>query len=162
MHDTDSGSDADEHGHSERTVDEQFRSLLEGLRTSIPGVQVLFAFLLTAPLQGAFDDFTGAERAAFAIAFLSSGIASVLLIAPSVHQRVRAPSSGLPRRSKQHLIWATWVAIVGSAVMGIAVSATVYLVSSLVFEQTVAAVATAGVVAILFWSWFYLPVVTFD
>ncbi len=162
MQETAGGPDTDEGRATEPSVDDEFRSLLEGLRTSIPGVQVLFAFLLIAPLQGAFDKLTSGERAAFAIAFLSSGIGSVLLIAPSVHQRVRAPSSGLTRHSKQHLIWATWVAIVGSVVMGIAVSATVYLVSSLVFDQAVAAVSTAAVVAILLWSWFYLPLVTFD
>ena len=32
-------------------VDDQFRAILEGLRTTLPGVQVLFAFLLTLPLQ---------------------------------------------------------------------------------------------------------------
>ena len=44
----------------ERTqeIDDQFRSLMEGLRTTIPGVMVLFAFLLTLPLQPAFADLT--------------------------------------------------------------------------------------------------------
>ncbi|MGA9277013.1 DUF6328 family protein [Ilumatobacter sp.] len=150
-----------DHDSTMSTVDDQFRSLMEGLRTSLPGIQVLFAFLLITPLQSAFSDFTDVERAAFAIAFYSSGVASVLLIAPSVHQRVRAPDSGLTRRSKRHLIWATWLAISGSIVMAVAVSATVYLVSSLVFDSVVAAGAAAGIAALLGWAWFYLPMVTF-
>lgn len=142
-------------------VDEQFRSLMEGLRTSLPAVQVLFAFLLTAPLQNRFTELSTLERAAFATAFYSSGLASILLIAPSIHQRVRAPASGLVRRSKRHLIWATWVAIAGSIAMGVAVLATVFLVSSIVFDDQPAVVATALISAVLSWAWFYLPIVTF-
>lgn len=148
-------------GSAVGTVDDQFRSLMEGLRTSLPGVQVLFAFLLITPLQSAFANFSDVERAAFAIAFYSSGIASVLLIAPSVHQRVRAPDSGLTRKSKRHLIWATWLAIGGSVAMAVAVSATVYLVSSLVFDDAIAAVAATAIAALLGWAWFYLPMVAF-
>jgi hypothetical protein len=155
------GSRSPEAAEGANTVDDQFARLLEGLRTSLPAVQVLFAFLLTAPLQRGFDDIDGVQRSAFATAFYASGLASVLLIAPSVHQRIRAPSSGLIRRSKRHLIWATWVAIVGSVVMAVAVLATVFLVSSLVFSTLAAAIASTLVAAVLSWAWFYLPLVTF-
>lgn len=147
--------------HSNSSVDDQFLALLEGLRTSIPGVQVLFAFLLTAPLQTQFGDLSQHDKAAFSIAFYAAGIASVLLIAPSVHQRVRAPSTGIRRRSKQHLVWTTWIAIVGSIFMGIAMIATTYLVSRLTFDATPAAIATGVTAATMLWAWFYLPIVTF-
>lgn len=152
----DASTDADD------DVDRQFRSLLEGLRTSLPGVQVLFAFLLTAPLQGRFDDLVRTERWAFAVAFYASGIASVLLIAPSVHQRMRAPASGLQRQSMRHLVIATWVTIVGTVFMGIAIAATTYLVSAIVFQTTTAAVAAGVLAGVLVWSWFFLPLVTFQ
>lgn len=152
---------SDAAGHDDR-VDESFRSLMEGLRTSLPGVQVLFAFLLTAPLQSGFADLDAVERSAFAVAFYASGLASVLLIAPSIHQRVRAPSTGMRRHSERHLLWATWVAIVGSVVMAVALSATVFLVSMVVFDGGAAATATAAIAAILAWAWFYLPLVTFS
>ena len=151
-----SGDQGDSNG-----VNEQFELLLDGLRTSLPGVQVLFAFLLTAPLQRRFADLDDVQRAAFAVSFYASGCASILLIAPSVHQRVRAPLSGLTRRSKRHLIWATWVAIIGSGVMAVAVLSTVFLVSSLVFSVSAAAIAGSAVGAVLLWAWFYLPLVTF-
>ncbi len=146
----------------ESSVDEQFRALLEGLRTSLPGVQVLFAFLLTVPLQGTFESLTTVDKTAFSIAFYSAGLSSVLLIAPSVHQRVRAPASGLRRKSKRHLIWTTWVTIIGSLTMGIAMLATTYLVSNLLYATTPAVVATALVAAALSWAWFYLPLITFQ
>src|SRR5690606_9604903 len=38
-------------------VDDEFRSLMEGLRTTLPGIQIITAFLLTLPLYDRFDDF---------------------------------------------------------------------------------------------------------
>ena len=143
------------------TVDEEFRSLLEGLRTSIPAVQVLFAFLLTAPLQEGFGRLSNVERCSFAIAFYASGTASVLLVAPSVHQRLRAPFTGVRRHSKRHLIWATWLGILGSLSALLAVSATVFLVSDVVFDTAVASVATTAMAVLACWSWLFLPMVTF-
>ncbi len=144
------------------TVDEQFRALLEGLRTSLPGVQVLFAFLLTAPLQAGFAEFTRQEKTAFSIAFYAAGLSSVLLIAPSVHQRIRAPLTGLQRQSKSHLVFTTWVTIVGSITMGVAMLATTYMVSHVVYESARAVIATSLISTALIWSWFYLPLVTFN
>lgn len=143
-------------------VDEQFRTLLEGLRTSLPGVQVLFAFLLTAPLQSGFAEIDGYAQGAFTVAFFASALASVLLIAPSVHQRIRAPKTGLPRRSESHLRLAIWVTIAGTVAMAVAIVATVFLVATLVFDDTIAAIATACLAAVLVWAWVYLPVITFS
>ncbi len=143
------------------SIDDQFRSLLEGLRTSIPAVQVLFAFLLTAPLQGGFNSLSSIERAAFAVAFYSSGAASVLLVAPSVHQRLRAPATGMQRHSKRHLVWATWMGIIGSLAALVAISATVYLVSNIVFNAGAAVVAALLITALAGWAWIFVPIVTF-
>lgn len=153
--------DRTEHDRTHDDVDEQFRALLEGLRTSLPGVQVLFAFLLTAPLQGAFGDLDRFERSSFGVAFYASGLASILLIAPSVHQRVRAPSTGIPRRSRRHLIIATWITIAGTAAMGVAIVATTLVVSSFVFGRGEAFATGAIVAGVATWAWCYVPLVTF-
>lgn len=148
-------------GAGDSDVDERFRALLEGIRTTLPGVQVLFAFLLTAPLQSGFIELTKVGQTSFAIAFYASGLASVLLIAPSVHQRFRAPVSGLRRQSHTHLMIATWVTIAGTIAMGVAIVATTYLVSRIVFGGNVAATASALLAAATAWAWAYLPLVTF-
>lgn len=147
---------------SANDVDRQFLALLEGLRTSLPGVQVLFAFLLTAPLQQRFTTLDSRERVAFAIAFYGSALASLLLIAPSVHQRMRAPLTGIRRRSHRHLMVATWLGIAGTVAMAVAVMATVYLVSEVAFDNNAAITSTAVLSATLAWSWFYLPLVRFE
>ena len=154
-------SDAGDESDQEFEIDDQFRALMEGLRTSLPGVQVLFAFLLIAPFQGEFASLARLERSAFTVAFLSAGLASILLIAPSVHQRVRAPATGLRRQSERHLRVTIWVALAGSLVMAVAILATVFLVASLVYSTVPAIVLTLGFAAVLLGSWLYLPLVVF-
>jgi hypothetical protein len=147
----------------EDDVDDAFRAVLEGLRTTLPGVQVLFAFLLTLPFLETFDRLPVAEKTAYYLAFFGSAVASILLIAPSAHQRIRAPISGVKRRSARHLHITVRITIVGTIVFAVALVAAVYLVSSLVIDNGVGVVlATIAVTALLGWSWFYVPLVTFS
>lgn len=141
-------------------VDESFRALLEGLRTTLPGVQVLFAFLLILPLQSRFVEIGDPVRITYFAALLSAAISSVLLIAPSVHQRVRAPVTGVARRHRAHLRFSAVVTIVGTVFFLVALGSSVYVVSAIVFATaTWAAIPTAVVVALAGWAWFYVPVV---
>ena len=145
----------------ENDVDDQFRSLMEGLRTTLPGVQVLFAFLLVLPLQSSFAEITDIERVAYYVSFFGSAMASVLLIAPSAHQRLRAPVSGVERRSERHLQIAVSLTIAGTIIFAIALSAAVLLISTLTLTDSLAIAATVVVAGIMVWSWFYIPLVTF-
>jgi hypothetical protein len=145
----------------ENEVDDAFRAVMEGLRTTLPGVQVLFAFLLTMPLQAGFAELDSLDRDVFYLAFASSALASVLLISPSVHQRVRAPISGLRRRTPRHVFIAIRIANAGTLIAAVAFSASVYLVTSLVFGDRAGAAAGAMLALITAWAWFYLPLVSF-
>lgn len=158
---TKSGAESNQH-FTEDEIDDQFRALMEGLRTTIPGVMVLFSFLLILPLQSPFSDIGGPNTVFFYIAFGSAAIASVLLIAPSVHQRVRAPISGIRRTSWNHVMLATKLAIVGTVFFLVSITAVVFLVSSLVYTNILAVVATAVMAAIAGWAWFYIPLVKFN
>jgi hypothetical protein len=153
---------ADHRTPDDPDVDDAFRSILEGLRTTLPGVQVLFAFLLTLPFTSRFGELRGIERAVYYVAFFSSAVASVLLIAPSAHQRLRAPASGVRRRSQAHLLATVRITIAGTVVFVIALTSAVYLVSTIVFEDVAAAVATAAVAVLILWAWFYVPLVSFN
>ena len=142
-------------------VDDQFRALLEGLRTTIPGITVLFAFLLTLPLQSAFAQLDDVNRIVFYVAFAASAASTVLIVAPSVHQRVRAPISGIKGRRISHVMMAAYLAIGGTVLFLIAVSAVVYLVSDIVLSRFYAAVASLSITAVAGWAWFWLPLVHF-
>lgn len=155
-------NEANNQDHSEEDIDDQFRALMEGLRTTIPGVMVLFSFLLILPLQSSFSEISGPNTVVFYIAFATASLASVLLIAPSVHQRVRGPISGIKRTTWSHVMYATKLAIAGTVAFLMAISAVVYLVSSLVFSEPLAIAATVVVAVTASWSWFYLPLVRFS
>ncbi len=143
-------------------IDDQFRALMEGLRTTIPGVMVLFSFLLILPLQQPFGDIDDPKTIVFYVAFSAAAIASILLIAPSVHQRVRAPISGIKRKTWSHVIYATKLAIAGTVSFLVSIAAVVYLVSALVFTSDwVAIVATVVLAVLASWAWFYLPLIRF-
>jgi len=96
------------------------------LPTTLPGVQVLFAFLLTLPLQAAFEGLAAPAKAAYLIAFFASASASVLLIAPSAHQRLRAPKTGVPRRSRKDLEFTVRMTIAGTVAFSFALAASVF------------------------------------
>ncbi len=55
-----------------------------------------------------------------------------------------------------------WVTILGTVAFAVGLSAAVFLVSRIVFTSAVAGIAAGGVVAIVLWAWFYLPLVTFE
>lgn len=143
-------------------VDDAFRALLEGLRTTLPGVMVLFAFLLTLPFQASFADLTSDEGVAFYTSFIASAIAVVLLIAPSAHQRLRAPQTGVKRRSRAHLEFTVRMTIVGTVAFAVALASAVYLVTALFLEQRAAAIGASLIAALVAWAWFYVPVVRFS
>jgi hypothetical protein len=142
-------------------VEEQFRSLLEGLRTTLPGVQLITAFLLTVPLYDKFDDLVRAERVAYYLAFTSALTGSLLLMAPSAHQRLRA-DDGVARQSHHHLRIAVRLTVVGTIALLVAIGAVAYLVTSIVLNTPMAIALTAAIVVVGGWSWFYLPLVTFE
>lgn len=143
-------------------VDGQFRALMEGIRTTLPGVQVLFGFLLAIPFQAGFTVLPGRLEQVYYVAFLTAAASSLLLIAPSVHQRVRALRTGVRRHHESHLKVAVRLAVAGSVAFMVSMAAAVFLVTAVIFATSLALVAVAVVVVIGAWSWFYLPVVSFE
>src|SRR5690349_10352145 len=90
-------SDPDEHvgGTSqpgetdEERINRNLNELLGELRVAIPGVQVLFAFLLTVPFTQRFHQLPDRARDVYFAAVTFVACASILLMAPTVHHRVR-------------------------------------------------------------------------
>ena len=72
---------------NERTARELIE-LLNELRVILPGVQVLFAFLLTVPFTQRFPQLDDLETGVFFMTLLCTAVATALLIAPSAHHRM--------------------------------------------------------------------------
>jgi hypothetical protein len=134
---------------AQERVDRELGELLHELRILLPGVQLVFAFLLTAPFSSAFDELSTPEHVAYIIAFAASAIASVLLIAPVVHHRARfrqGDKEALLRRGNS-------LALVAIAMLGVALAATTFVVFSFVVGPWAGALAAAAVAAIELWLW---------
>ncbi len=142
--------------------DDEFRSLMEGLRTTLPGVQVLFGFLLALPFTGDFGAITPVDRFTYAVAFLSTAVSSILLIAPSAHQRVRALLTGIPRSHVEHVRVAVKITVAGTIAFLVGIVASVYLVTSVQLGSRWAAASVAVVTGLAAWTWFYMPLVRFQ
>lgn len=138
-------------------VDERFRALLAGIRTTLPGSQVLFGFLLTVPLQAGFGDLDELAEAAFLVALVTTALASVLLIAPSAQARARLPVSGLRRETKGHVTTAAYLALAGTVSLAVGISAATFLSVYLLLELVWASVMAVVLALVTFLSWFGLP-----
>jgi hypothetical protein len=141
-----------EESHKER-VDRELIELLNELRVALPGVQVLFAFLLGIPFTNRFKEVSGAEDVVYLVALISTATATALLKAPSAIHRLRFRKG----RKEEILLQSNRLAIVGIAVLAVAVASSVYLVVSFLHGPRSAVGLTAGISALLVWLWFALP-----
>jgi hypothetical protein len=142
---------------AEKSKDEDLnRELIEflnELRVALPGIQVLFAFLLILPFSQGFTKITGAERGAYFFAFVCASIACALLIAPSSYHRIQ-----FREHDKRHLIkLGNKLAITGLVFLALAMSSVAFLITDYLFGSPWAAVATAVAAAVYSWLWFGMP-----
>ena len=85
-------------------LNRQMTELLNELRVAMPGVQVLFAFLLAVPFQQGFDDQRPSSATSTSSTLLSAVVATAFLIAPSAYHRIvfqqkeKAASSSMGKR----------------------------------------------------------------
>ena len=133
-------------------LDRELIELLNELRVALPGVQVLFAFLLVLPFQQRFERLGDGDRAVYFAAFLATALASALLIAPSAYHRLR-----FRERDKEHMIRiANRLVVVGSVFLAGAIVCTVYLITDVLYSELGAALAAAGAAVVYAWLWYGL------
>jgi hypothetical protein len=143
-----------EETHEER-VNRELIELLNELRVALPGVQVLFAFLLAVPFSQRFEQTTDLQRDTFMVALLSTMAGSVFLIAPSAYHRIRFRD-----RDKEALLQISNIfAIVGMVFLAIGMTSVVFLVTDMIFKGLVTTVVTSVTAGLFGVVWFVLPLV---
>lgn len=148
----------DQEDRKER-LNRKLSELLQELRVALPGVQVLFAFLLTLPFTSAFPSENTLQRATYFFAFLCAAVASAFLIAPSAYHRLRwryVDHEELEDK-EQMLVTAGRMASAGIVFLGLAMAGVVFLVTDVLFGFAAALAATAGIVVVFAWLWYALP-----
>lgn len=137
----------------EERANRELIELLNELRVALPGVQVLFAFLLTVPFSQGFSRIDAADRRIYFAAVLATAAATIFLIAPTAHHRIRF-RDGV---KEQLLRVATVFAIIGLALLAFAIGAVTYVISDVLYSGTVASIATAGIAGAAVVIWFLVP-----
>jgi hypothetical protein len=134
-------------------LDRNLEELFQGLRVALPGVQVLFAFLLILPFQSGFPDVTAFQEKVYFGTLVSVAVASIMLIGPTPRHRIQ-----FRRDDKAYIVFtANRLAIVGLAFLGLGMCGAVLLISDFLFGTATAVVTTALITIVLAWIWFGSP-----
>jgi hypothetical protein len=127
--------------------------LLNELRVALPGVQVLFAFLLIVPFSQGFPNLGALDRQIYFVAFIATAVATVLLIAPSSYHRLRWRQHDKERL----LVVSNYLTIAGLASLAVAVTATVFVITDFVFHRAWASIFTAIIAVLFLIFWYGIP-----
>ena len=134
-------------------LDRNLIELLNELRVTGTGIQVLLAFLVIVPFDSGYKTITQFDKDVYFVALLTIAGAAVMLIAPSVHHRV------LFRHGERPYIveMANSLALVGMVLLAVGLVAILVLLTNIVFgtvATVIVGILTAGTVGGL---WFVLP-----
>jgi glucose-6-phosphate-specific signal transduction histidine kinase len=138
---------------AEERQNRELIELLNELRVALPGVQVLFAFLLAVPFANGFPKLNGTQRDVFFAAFIATALSTVLLIAPSSYHRLRWRQHDKERL----LVVSNALTIAGLFFLAVAITCAVYVITDFLFHRTWAALFTALVGAAFLVLWYGLP-----
>jgi Family of unknown function (DUF6328) len=149
---TGSGQPRRDETEAER-LDRNLTELLNELRVALPGVQVLFAFLLGVPFTQRFTELASYQVDVYYGTLLCAAAASAFLIAPSAYHRIEFRAS-----DKHHVVMVSHrLAIVGLGFLALAMSGVVCLVTDFLFSATATAVATSCTALLFLLLWYLLP-----
>jgi hypothetical protein len=136
-------------------LDRQLDQLLTELRVAMPGVQVLFAFLLAVPFQQRFGAVTDFQKNVYFVTLLAATAASAFFIAPTAFHRLLFKA-----RDKPFLIAiSSRLAVAGLAFLAVAMNGAVLLVTDVLFDATTVKVTVAITASLYIGLWFVLGLV---
>jgi predicted membrane channel-forming protein YqfA (hemolysin III family) len=145
----DTGRDESEKERLDRNLEE----LLQELRVALPGVQVLFAFLLVVPFSQGFADITNFQRTVYFVTLLLATAATACLIAPTAHHRIE-----FRQQDKRRIVFtANTLAIIGLAVLAAAMTGAVMLITDYLYRSTTVTIVAAAVAVLFLALWFAWP-----
>lgn len=153
----------DEHAASgrssegEETESEQLErnvgDLLQELRVSQTGVQILFAFLLTLAFTQRFEDIDAFQRGTYIVTLMASAGATVLFIAPVAYHRLVFRQHLRPELVRD----GSRMAIAGLCLLSIALAGAILLIVDVVLGATWAAALTAALALFIIVLWYVIP-----
>jgi cation transport ATPase len=148
--DAEPAEEADRSDEDQERLNRQMTELLNELRVAMPGVQVLFAFLLAVPFQQRFDTVNAFQRDVYLLTLLAAATATAFLIAPSAYHRI-----AFQEHEKERIIqMGTRQFVCGIVALAVAMTGAVLLVTDVLFQATTTIAVVVGVAALFGWLWF--------
>ena len=145
----DNGPDED---HRER-VNRELIELLNELRVALPGVQVLFAFLLAVPFAQGFTRVTDFQRALYFTVIALTAVSLALLIAPSAWHRLR-----FRQQDKERLLQVSnTMSIAGLGFLALAMTGAVMLIADFIYSPTLTIISGVAAAVVYGLLWYILP-----
>ena len=138
---------------SEERHNRELIELLNELRVALPGVQVLFAFLLAVPFANGFPRLSQTGRDVFFAAFIATALSTVLLIAPSSYHRLRWRQ----RDKERLLVLSNALTIAGLFCLAVAITCVVFVITDFLFHAAWASAFTAFIALMFLVFWYGLP-----
>jgi membrane-associated HD superfamily phosphohydrolase len=137
----------------DQRLDRNLSELLQELRVALPGVQVLFAFLLAVPFQQNFTEITPFQEKSYFATLLCTAISAALLISPSAYHRLT-----FRYQQKQHLVFlANRFTIAGLGFLALAMTGAIMLITDVLFGTVATVVTTIAAAAMFAVLWYLLP-----
>jgi Family of unknown function (DUF6328) len=134
-------------------IDREFLELLNELRVVLPGVQILFAFMLTVPFNSAWTKATGFQRGLFYVALCIVAVSLASLLAPTAYHRLRFRDAAKER----NLQVANRFIRIGLLSLGLAVTAVLTLIADYQFGTAAAVTAATFGLALFAYCWLLTP-----
>ncbi len=139
----------------EERADRNLSDLLQELRVALPGVQVLFAFLLTVPFSQRFDTLSDFDKRLYYGVLICVALATVLLVAPTAGHRIL-----FRRQEKEFIVTiANRLSLVGLLLLAVSMCGAIALISDFLFGAATAVIATVVMAAAFVGFWFLGPIV---
>jgi len=140
----------DRSDEEQERLNRQLTELLNELRVAMPGVQVLFAFLLTVPFQQGWSKVNGFQRDVYFVSLLAAAVATALLIAPTAYHRIAFQTHDRP----QIIRVGTLQLIGGLVALAIAMNGAILLVTDVLLGATTVVITVALTASLFAWLWF--------
>ncbi|MFC9461059.1 DUF6328 family protein [Streptomyces sp. NPDC056983] len=143
----------DRHETPLERADRNFGELLQELRVTQTGVQILFAFLLTLAFTARFPSLDAVQRATYIATLLLAVLAAALLTAPAALHRALFRRGAKP----QIVQMSSRLATAGLSVLALALAGSVLLVVDVTAGRAAGIAAGAGTFAVCVGLWGVLP-----
>jgi hypothetical protein len=131
-------------------LNRQMMELLNELRVAMPGVQILFGFLLTVPFQQRFSQVTDFQHTVYFVTLVVAAVAAAFLIAPSAYHRVMFEQEDKPNIIRI----GTGELLAGLAALAVAMNGAVLLVTDVLFSAGTVTVTVVLLASLYFTLWF--------